>query len=45
MNPWQVVSDSVTQKGDVMKIDDEWDMLMKKLKELQQSFNEERLKE
>ena len=38
--PWQVVSDYGRQKGDVMKIDDEWDMLMEKLKALQQSFNE-----
>ena len=28
-----------------MEIDDEWDILMEKLKILQQSFNEERVKE
>ena len=43
--PWQVVSNSARQKCDVMKIDDEWDMLIEKLKALQQSFNEERVKE
>ena len=32
------------KKGDVMKIGEEWDMLMEKLKALQQSFNEERVK-
>ena len=32
------------KKGDVMKIGEEWDMLMEKLKALQQSFNEKRVK-
>ena len=41
---WQVVSDSGRQKGDVMKIGEEWDMLMEQLKALQQIFNEERVK-
>ena len=33
------------KKGDVMKIGEEWDIFMKQLKALQQSFNEERVKE
>ena len=32
------------KKGDVMKIGEEWYMLMEQHKELQQSFNEERVK-
>ena len=32
------------QKGDIMKIGEEWDMIMEKLKELKQSFNEDMVK-
>ena len=38
------MSDSGRQKGDVMKNDEEWDILMEKIKAFQHSFNEERLK-
>ena len=38
------MSDSGIQKGYVIKIGEEWDMLTEQLKKLQQSFNEESLK-
>ena len=38
------MSDSGRQKGDVMKVGEEWDMLMEQIKAFQHGFNEERVK-
>ena len=38
------MSDYVRQKGDIMKIGEECDMLMEQIKASQQSFHDERVK-